>query len=207
LLRNSRALGPKALFAIAALIVCAALLGGCGKGGAGASAYTPTPTSATPKMPAAGTAVSSPLTFDQVALESPVKRAANKNGLIFLQFSYADRDGKIYKCELPDAMSKGSFPYDEWIRTFNIYRLPKVIGQKKVTKKGPAVIGDLPLISPRPQAVATPNQPQSSRFSDVKVPEIMAPPSSGGSSVPSVSPGPLVPRGPRPTGPNDLGRQ
>ena len=30
-------------------------------------------------------------------------------------------------------MAKGQYQHDEWIRTFNIYRLPEVIKQKRVT--------------------------------------------------------------------------
>jgi len=129
---------------------------GCSSGTETSSAPPPATTAPAPKVPAAGPAISSPVSFDQLALETPVKRVKGKNGLVFLRFAYADNDGRIYNCELPEPMSKGEYTPQEWVRTFNIYRLPKVIGQKKVAKKGPRVIGDFPFISPRPQTVQAP---------------------------------------------------
>lgn len=149
-----------------------------------------------PKVAASGPAVTEPLKFDQLALESPVTRYTEKSGQVFLRFTYADREGRIYKCELPEAMSEGSYTIDEWIRTFNFYKLPKVIGQKKVVKKGPARIGDFPFISPKPveqpkPATVTPT-PQSSP------PPITPPlPGSPGSSGPPGS-GSLAPMAPPP---------
>ena len=101
--------------------------------------------------------------FNQVTLESPVTPFTN-NKLVFLRFSFADLDGKIYKCELPKEMSKGSFTQAEWIRTFRLYKLPQVIGKKVIVKKTRTDINDFPFISPKAQAggaAATPQTPQA----------------------------------------------
>jgi len=136
----------------------AAILGGCGNNQSASSLPTPGSTGSVPKVAATGPAISTPLTFDQLPFESAVKKVKNKDGLVFLQFSYADADNKIYKCELPEAMSIGSYSPEEWRRTFKIYRLPQVIGIKKPKKSGPVVIGDFPFISPKPEQVQQPGQ-------------------------------------------------
>jgi len=158
-MRSERAGSLIPLFVALAVAACAVLIAGCGNNQT-SSLPTPSATSSTPKVAATGPAISSTLTFDQLALESPAKKVRGKNSLVFVNFSYADNDGKIYKCELPEAMSKGSYSPEEWVRTFNVYRRPEVIGQKKRVKKGPGVVGDFPFISPRPrQAEATATQP------------------------------------------------
>lgn len=116
-------------------------------------------------------------------------RVKKQGGITFLRFKYADTDGSIYKCEMPEAMSKGSYSIEEWARTFRIYRLPQVVGHKKVVKKkGPAQFGDFPFISPKPrpvrQAPAQPTQPEA-------VPA--TPPLPGGTSSSTPSPGAMPP--------------
>ncbi|MHB9035902.1 MAG: hypothetical protein ACYC64_04495 [Armatimonadota bacterium] len=134
--------------------VCALLLTGCGNNSSDTgTAYTPSTSAPTPKVPAAGPAISDKLKFDQLALESPVKTVTSKDGLVFLEFQYADRDGKVYKCKLPKAMSIGEFPPDQWVRTFNIYKLPEVIKQKNVVDKNGQPVNDFPFIAPKPRTV------------------------------------------------------
>ncbi|MGC8863884.1 MAG: hypothetical protein ACP5R5_14075 [Armatimonadota bacterium] len=169
-----------------AVAAAAACIVGCSSSQTDVNAPPPSATTAAPKVPATGPAISSPVTFDQLALEGPVKRI-KKNGLVFLRFAYADNDGKIYNCELPEPMSKGEYTPQEWVRTFNIYRLPKVIGQKKrPAKTGPRVIGDFPFISPRPQPVEKPatQSRQTPAQQPVQLPNLPPPPSAAPSSPP-----------------------
>jgi hypothetical protein len=83
---------------------------------------------------------------------------------VFLHFSYTDSEGKVYKCVLPEAMSKQSNLPDEWLRIFSIYRLPTVV-KRKAPPPNPLAksVGDFPFISPRPSSTASsttqPNQP------------------------------------------------
>ncbi|MDH7601894.1 MAG: hypothetical protein QHI38_07075 [Armatimonadota bacterium] len=160
---------------------------GCGKSEP-VSSVTSSSSTSTPKIPATGPAISSNLKFDQLAFESPVKRIKKKNGLVFLEFAYADNDGKVYKCELPEAMSKGEYPPDEWIRIFNLYRRPEVIAQKKVTKKSSQAIGDFPFISPRPQEEQKPTQPTTTS-QPAQIPSLPPPP-----MPPTTQPQPVNPR-------------
>jgi hypothetical protein len=150
------------------------ILTGCGKSEVRATATTSSPAT-TPKIPAAGPAITTKLTFDQLALESPVKKV-KKKGLVFLVFTYTDNDGKVYKCELPEAMSKGEYPPEEWIRIFNLYRLPQVLAQKKVTGKKSQAIGDFPFISPKPQEVQSPTTQPATSSQPVQVPTLPPPP-------------------------------
>jgi len=147
---DAKRVGPIVL-AIAAL--CAALVGGCSNSQSTTSlgALPPRPA---PKTAASGPAISDKLSIDQLALESKIERVTHKTGVVYLHFNYADRDGKVYKCELPQAMAQGQYSPQEWNRTFNIYRLPKVIKQKKMPE-GPDKkrVVDYPFISPNPQAV------------------------------------------------------
>ena len=114
------------------------------------------PPQAAPNVPAAGPALSEKLTFDQLALDSPVKKVQSKQGPTYLHFSYTDSTGKVYKCELPEAQSKGSYLRDEWLRIFGIYRLPTVI-KTKAPPTNPLAkgVGDFPFISPRPGATSS----------------------------------------------------
>lgn len=112
-------------------------------------------TSPAPHTAASGQAITDKLAFDQLTLESPAKPALDKHGLTFLHFKYADNDGKVYECVMPKAMSEGQYTLSEWSSTFNAYRLPKVLAQKKVTKQD---LGDFPFISPKPQQQQQPQQ-------------------------------------------------
>lgn len=187
------------------LVIAAVCLGavvflsGCGNDQADTSAMMPSPSSTeAPKVAASGPAVSTPLEFSQLALESAVTKYKNKQGLSFLRFSYADRDGKIYKCELPEAMSTGSYTIDEWNRTFNCYRLPEVIGQKKVARKGkPGEIGDFPFISPKPRVEQ--QQPGAQQPQAEPMPDMPRPPLPSPMPMPTSSPGPnMMPPPPMP---------
>ncbi len=190
-----------ALRSLVATVVLAGVvwLAGCGKSQVEISGSVSNSTP-TPKIPATGPAISSNLTFDQLAFESPVKRVKTKNGLVFLEFAYADNDGKVYQCQLPEAMSKGEYPPEEWIRIFNLYRLPQVIAHKRVVKKGSQAIGDFPFISPRPQQVQQPSQPATTS-QPTQVPPLPPPPMPTQTqpqpvnprAVPSVAPRPFMP--------------
>lgn len=143
------------------VIVAAVMLSGCGnKGSQGADVAMPTGSPA-PHTSASGPAITDKVSFDQLTLESTPKAATDKNGLVFLRFKYADYDGKVYECVLPKAMSEGEFTLSEWSSTFNAYKLPKVVAQKKV--KETDHYGDFPFISPKPQPVEPQDQqaPQS----------------------------------------------
>lgn len=131
----------------------AAFITGCGNNEANTPAVVPpSETTQTPKVAASGPAISEPVEFNQLALESPVKKFT-KQGVVYLRFRYADRDGNIYECELPEEMSKGSYTIDEWTRTFNVFRLPKVVAKKKIATKNDkqTELRDFPFISPKPQ--------------------------------------------------------
>lgn len=179
-------------------VMALALIAGCGTKQPDASMQAPPPSAPAANMPAAGPAISTKLKFEQLALESPVK-AIEKKGLPFLQFAFADRDGNVYKCELPKAMSEGEYPIDEWIRTFNIYKLPQVIAKRK-TKAGPKDVGGFPFISPKPKPVPT----EPSQAQQPKMPTLpsMPMPAAGPQGGPMGGrPGGMAPMGPGPAGP------
>lgn len=140
------------------LVAGAIMLGGCGNSQMD-SASAPPPSSAAPavtKTAASGPAISTKLKFAQLALDSPVKQAKNKNGLVFLSFRYTDKEGNVYNCELPAAMSEGEYTADEWLSTFAAYRLPKIV-KHKVIKKKPNGLNDFPFISPKASTVKQKN--------------------------------------------------
>lgn len=134
-------------------VLLAAVLTGCGNDQADTSATATPPPQAEANVPASGPALSDKLTFDQLAFDSPVKKVRTKQGVVYLHFSYTDRTGKVYKCELPEAQSKGSNLRDEWLAVFNAYRLPTVI-KTKAPPANPLAksVNDFPFISPRPGA-------------------------------------------------------
>ncbi|MGI6296440.1 MAG: lipoprotein [Armatimonadota bacterium] len=137
--------------ALVVFIAVAVMLSGCGnKGSQGADVAMPTGSSA-PHTSASGPAITDKVSFDQLTLESTPKAVTDKNGLVFLHFKYADYDGKVYECVLPKAMSEGEYTLSEWSSTFNAYKLPKVVAQKKVKKTED--YSDFPFISPKPQPV------------------------------------------------------
>ncbi len=137
-----------------ALMWVTLFVAGCGNNATDTTTFAPSSgTTQTPKVAASGPAVSEPVEFNQLALESPVKKFT-KQGVVYLRFRYADRDGNVYECELPEEMSKGSYTIDEWTRTFNVFRLPQVVAKKKITnnnKEKHTNLRDFPFISPKPQ--------------------------------------------------------
>ncbi len=141
---------------LAVVIAVAIMLSGCGnKGSQGADVAMSTGSPA-PHTSASGPAITDKVSFDQLTLESTPKAVPDKNGLVFLHFKYADYDGKVYECVLPKAMSEGEYTLSEWSSTFNAYKLPKVVAQKKVEKT--EQYGDFPFIAPKPQPVEPQNQ-------------------------------------------------
>lgn len=173
---------------------CAILLAGCGNNQIDSSASSaPPPGGSEVRVAASGPAISEKLTFEQLALDSPVSRVQSKDGPPFLHFSYTNRDGKVYKCELPEAMSKGSYSPEEWYRTFNVYRLPQVIKQKPMPKKdGQGEVADFPFISPKPMtepAVGDGQTPSSEPASSPNMPSMPSPPA-GAEGVPNRAPMP-----------------
>ena len=131
----------------------AMLLGGCGNSQVDTSSEPMPSTTSAPqtKTAAAGPAISVKLKFEQLALDSAVKRVPNKDGLVYLHFSYTDKDSNVYNCELPAAMSEGEYTADEWLATFGAYKLPQIV-KHKVVKKKEKGLNDFPFISPKPKA-------------------------------------------------------
>ncbi|MEN6583783.1 MAG: hypothetical protein ABFD54_15160 [Armatimonadota bacterium] len=143
--------------AVSGMLLGVLMVAGCGNQSADTSSSAmPTGTSSAPKVPAAGPAISDKLKFDQLILDSPVKTTGGNGSPQFLQFTYTDRDGSVYKCSLPKAMSEGEYTPDEWVRTFNLYRQAKPVSHKVVPKSsdGQSVQG-FPFIAPKPQAPAS----------------------------------------------------
>jgi len=192
------AFGKKEWLAALVALGFALLLGGCGNNSqVDTSAAPMTPSgSPTTNVAVSGPAVSESVAFTQLALETSVKRTKNQNGQVFLRFRYADNDGSIYDCELPEAMSKGTYSVAEWARTFNAYRLPKVVGHKK-TDKTVQTVGDFPFISPKPKE--TPKPAQAQKNPNIEIPKLpaMPAPSATPSAAPPGMPNPMM-RGPGP---------
>ena len=187
---------------------CAAvLLGGCGKGGSEVSAMPPPP-SRSAHQAAAGPAIVEDLAIDQLALDSAIKRMKDKNGLEFVHFKYTDNDGKVYKCVLPAPMAQGKHKPSEWLTTFNIYRQPEVLAQKKVAAGDKENLQDFPFISPKPVAEKAPSEtgtrsrPTMSIPTLPSLPTLPSTPAGRGASpevMPRPGPGP-TPNMPRPRG-------
>jgi len=91
-------------------------------------------------------------TSDQLVLASPVQRVVTKQGLVFLHFRYADREGIVRECELPQAMAQNSYSLTGWLSLFRTYSKPQVVVRKPV-RQIPSYIYDLPIISPTPRVV------------------------------------------------------
>jgi hypothetical protein len=184
---------PKRAVLIAACLTLAALalvLVGCGNSGSDAG-LSATPPTHTPHVAASGPAVTGPVPFSALTLESKPRTTKDKNGLMFFKFRYADNDGKVYDCVLPKAMSQGQYTLGEWMSTFNAYRLPKVVAQKKVVAG--ENLGDYPFISPKPAPQTTPDQPGRAQPGEVPPmpPGIgVAPPQPPGGAAPMPPPPP-----------------
>lgn len=150
----------RASLTLTALVSGVILLGGCGDSnntdpGNFQPVSTPTP------PPVSTPAAPEKLRFDQLNLESQVKRNTDANGLVFYSFSFSDQDGKVYKCNLPEAMAQGEFTTDGWIRTFNLYREPEVIKQKPVTQdSNKDGLNDFPFIAPKRAPTSTQSAPE-----------------------------------------------
>jgi hypothetical protein len=86
--------------------------------------------------------------FSQLTLETPVKITKDKNGLVFMEFQYADNSGKVYKCRLPKAMSEGEYTPDQWVATFSAYKQPEIVKQKKAVNSSGQAVKDFPFIAP-----------------------------------------------------------
>lgn len=181
---------------VAALAV-AVVLSGCGNSSTDAGMAAPTASGPAPHTSASGQAITDKVSFDQLTLVTPSKPTKDKNGLTFLSFQYADNDGKVYECILPQAMSQGQYSLSEWVSTFNAYRLPKVLAQKKL-KKGEN-LGDFPFISPKPQPVQQADQPQPGNPAPAgNIPQLPQLPSTGAGAPPTggAPPPPAPTRGP-----------
>lgn len=145
--------------ALVALVGAVIITGGCGKSNS-ADPGMSQPVSA-PVTPPPSAAPSEPVKyqFSELTLETKPKRVTDSNGLVFYKFSYADQDGKVYKCNLPEAMAQGQFTADGWIRTFKLYREPEAVDQKPIRKdSNQDSLNDFPFIAPNraptsPQAV------------------------------------------------------
>ncbi len=170
--------------ALVVVITMAVVLSGCGNRGSQESDLAmPTGSSAT-HTSASGPAITDKVSFDQLTLESTPKAVTDKNGLVFLRFKYADYDGKVYECVLPKAMSEGDYTLSEWSSTFNAYRLPKVIAQKKIKKTED--YGDFPFISPKPQPVEQQSPDLAQPAQPPAAPDILPP--VAGTSEPGMAP-------------------
>jgi hypothetical protein len=197
--------------AVAVLAIAFALvLAGCGQKEADVSSSIPPPPTRGQNVAATGPAISDKLAFDQLALDSAVKRVPSPTGPIYLQFMYTDVDGKVYKCKLPEAMAKGQYKHDEWIRTFNVYRLPEVIKQKRIAKQQTHEVTDFPFISPKPVSESAPQGGSSEAPSPLlgPAPAPPAPARPAPSAGPArISSGPLEDMAPRGSGGRTGGRQ
>ncbi len=151
---------------------------------------------------ASGPAIVAELAIDQLALDSPIKRTKDTNGLEFLHFEYTDNDGKVYRCDLPAAMSEGKHKGSEWLTIFNVYRQPEVIAQKKVEPATKEQLRDFPFISPRPVVEKPKSEEKTKSRSPIKLPTLPKLPdvsSSSSSSTRSPRPSPEY-DGPTPSG-------
>ena len=173
------------------LAVCyaAAMLSGCGSSEPDVTPAAPPPAVAT-HTAAAGPAVDAELPFEGIALDSPVARIKDRNGLEFLQFRYTDGEDKVYECVLPVALAKSKHKPSEWTSLFDVYKKPKVLAQKKHDGTAGEQLDDLPLISPKP--MEAPQAEQEKPRPTINVPTMPVSP-----GVPSTSPGvPSPPQGP-----------
>lgn len=171
---------PDCIRAYVAMSVFAVVLvmAGCGNSSDTSSSAAPNASSPA-KRATAAMPVAVPVIFEQLSLQSKVSKKADSNGLMFYVFSYADRDGKLHKCELPAAMAQGQRTPDAWLRVFDTYRLEETVVKRKATKDANKDnMSDFPFVAPRPPAAPSPQ------------PVVPTGP------VPSGPTGPPMPRGP-----------
>lgn len=172
-----------------ALLAGGLLIGGCGNSGVDSSTVPSASTAPPPIAPQSATPAPVPVTFDQLTLESKVTKKTDANGLVFYLFSYADRDGKVYKCELPAAMAQGQKTPDAWIRVFDTHRLSNTAVKAKPIKSDANKDGlsDFPFIAPKPYTPPA-NSPSGGPQSQPTTP-MQPPPAAPGQPAP-------MPRGP-----------
>lgn len=94
--------------------------------------------------------------FSQAPVKSAITYITDKqNGvqIKFLRFKYADTNGNIRTCEIPEVETKENRTIWNWINTFDVYSLPVVEKDKKKAK--PTRLDDFPFISPKPSDNST----------------------------------------------------
>lgn len=206
-LRNS----TSAVLGLAALVAIS-ILSGCGTSSTDTASLSPSSPTPAQHASAAGVAVNAELTMDQIAFDSAVKHVKDKNGLEFLHFNYTDTDGKVYKCNLPAAMTEGKRTPSQWLALFDAYKVPEAVATKKTVTTRSEHLGDFPFISPKPvrpapEAKTTeapapqniPAPPPLPSSPSVGGSQSMPPPMpAGGPSGPPMVPSPMVRPGPQP---------
>lgn len=140
-----------------AILVVLLVVGGCGNSNTDTSTAPIVSQAPPPMAPKSVVPVPVPVTFEQLSLESKVTRKTDPNGLTFYVFSYADRDGRVYKCELPAAMAQGQKTPDTWTRVFDTHRLTQTSVKRKAVKDtNNDGLNDFPFIAPKPASTTTP---------------------------------------------------
>lgn len=182
------------LTAATAALACTVLLGGCGNNSAVSTEAPPTPMGQGTGAAPANT-VAKKKTFEQLTLNSPAK-AVTKNNIAYVSFSYVDHDGTASKCELPKAMTVGSYTDDDWIATFSVYKIPGAVKVNVAQKKQSGEINDFPFIAPKPHEAAGAAAPAKKQT--VNMPSMPSMPQSAptGPSAPMGPGGPMGPMGP-----------
>lgn len=158
----------------------AAVLTGCSSGGGDISSSMPAGPTSVAKKPAAGPAINDKLKFDQLALDSPVKKVS-KNGVSYLVFKYTDMEGNIRTCEFPEGQSKSELLPGDWISTFDVYKKTEaVVVKKRQVKRTDQGVVDFPFVSPKPVRVQSTTQ-----SNPTAQPAPSSNPSPGGMAMPS----------------------
>ena len=193
--------------AVFVLTACALLVFGAGCGpSTDTSDLAPIADASRRNPPASGVAITEELTIDQIAFESPIRRTTDRNGLKFLQFSYGDKDGKVYKCHLPEGMATGKRKPDQWLAVFQVYRQEgQATVRSTVTARPQQNLGDFPFISPKPhqEQPASTSAPTAAPTPQPAMPALQPLPSSSGptnapppGTVSGPGPGPMPPAAP-----------
>ena len=181
------------IFAAVAAAVCI-LVAGCG--GDESTSTEMQPSRKAPNGPPTEPAITQQIGFDEIAFDSPVKQVKDAQGLVFLHFTYTEADGKVYKCELPRALSLDPMAPSEWLTTFKVYKLPEVVAQKKKGTVREDLAG-LPLISPKPETpkVTTekPDEVVLPKVNLPNMPQMPSTPTAPGTSSGVPGAGPTVP--------------
>jgi|GEM_PF-989449 len=144
----TRTPNPVAVIGLILISVALPFVGsGCGSKGEAAISTTPTPALTTAQVPQA---VVSPnekeLPFSDIV---PRWKAVANGQVVYYYFSYADRDGRVHRCELPKAMSEGRLTRSAWDCTFQVYEIhPEVAPQPVVVQTKQVDMDDFPFVSP-----------------------------------------------------------